>query len=95
MRVGNDRSAGGVINGTSEAISRCGVTTGRPRRCGWFDAVIAKYAQRVNGVDFWAMTKLDVLDTFETSKITDYAGLPENAKAYINRILDLVAEARR
>ena len=46
-----------------------GATTGRPRRCGWFDAVIGRYAQRVNGVDFWAMTKLDVLDEFQTVKI--------------------------
>ena len=46
-----------------------GATTGRPRRCGWFDAVIGRYAQRVNGIDFWAMTKLDVLDTFPVVKI--------------------------
>ncbi len=46
-----------------------GATTGRPRRCGWFDAVVARYAQRVNGVDFWAMTKLDVLDEFPVVKI--------------------------
>ncbi len=46
-----------------------GATTGRPRRCGWFDAVIGRYAQRVNGVDYWAMTKLDVLDTFPVVKI--------------------------
>ena len=109
-----------------------GATTGRPRRCGWFDAVVARYAQRVNGVDFWAMTKLDVLDEFpvvkictgyrredgfvyttfpadlsvlehctpvyeempgwqcETSHCTDYAQLPANAKAYIDRILALI-----
>lgn len=46
-----------------------GATTGRPRRCGWFDAVIGRYAAQLNGVDFWAMTKLDVLDSFETIKI--------------------------
>ena len=109
-----------------------GATTGRPRRCGWFDAVIARYAQRINGVDFWAMTKLDVLDAFptvkictgykrddgfvyqtfpadldvlahcepvyeelpgwqcETSHITDYDALPENAKRYVARILELI-----
>ncbi len=39
-----------------------GATTGRPRRCGWFDAVVGRYSAMVNGVDFWAMTKLDVLD---------------------------------
>jgi len=42
-----------------------GVTTGRPRRCGWFDAVIARYAQRVNGVTDFVLTKLDVLGGLE------------------------------
>ena len=40
-----------------------GATTGRPRRCGWFDAVLARYASRVNGLTGLAVTKLDVLDT--------------------------------
>jgi adenylosuccinate synthase len=39
-----------------------GATTGRPRRCGWFDAVVARYATRVNGLTDLAVTKLDVLD---------------------------------
>jgi adenylosuccinate synthase len=42
-----------------------GVTTGRPRRCGWFDAPIARFATRVNGLTDFFLTKLDVLDTFE------------------------------
>lgn len=46
-----------------------GATTGRARRCGWFDAVIARYAARVNGVKAWALTKLDVLSSFETLQI--------------------------
>lgn len=46
-----------------------GVTTGRPRRCGWFDAVIARYAARVNGVTSLVVTKLDVLDRFDAVKI--------------------------
>lgn len=46
-----------------------GATTGRPRRCGWFDAVIANYAARLNGVDFFAVTKLDVLDTLPEIKL--------------------------
>jgi adenylosuccinate synthase len=49
--------------------SEFGATTGRPRRCGWFDAVVGRYAAAVNGVDYWAMMKLDVLDGFETLKI--------------------------
>jgi adenylosuccinate synthase len=40
-----------------------GATTGRPRRCGWFDAVLARHAARVNGLTELAVTKLDVLDT--------------------------------
>jgi adenylosuccinate synthase len=40
-----------------------GATTGRARRCGWFDAVVVRYAARINGLSDIAMTKLDVLDT--------------------------------
>ncbi len=46
-----------------------GTTTGRPRRCGWLDTVILRYATRVNGMTDMAITKLDVLDSFETLKI--------------------------
>jgi adenylosuccinate synthase len=42
-----------------------GVTTGRPRRCGWFDAVLARYATRVNGITDYFITKLDVLSGLE------------------------------
>jgi adenylosuccinate synthase len=38
-----------------------GTTTGRPRRCGWFDGVVARYATRINGLEYLAVTKLDVL----------------------------------
>ncbi len=46
-----------------------GATTGRPRRCGWFDAVVGRYATRINGLDTVALTKLDVLDQCETLKV--------------------------
>jgi len=46
-----------------------GTTTGRPRRCGWFDAVAMRHAVRVNGVDQIALMKLDVLDGFDTIKV--------------------------
>ena len=46
-----------------------GVTTGRPRRCGWFDAVIARYATRVNGITDYFLTKLDVLSSLDTVPI--------------------------
>ena len=46
-----------------------GTTTGRPRRCGWFDAVVGRYAARVNGLTELVLTKLDVLTGLETVKI--------------------------
>jgi len=46
-----------------------GTTTGRGRRCGWFDAVLVKHSSRLNGCDQFALMKLDVLDGFKTIKI--------------------------
>ncbi|VGO22769.1 adenylosuccinate synthase [Pontiella sulfatireligans] len=46
-----------------------GATTGRPRRCGWFDGVVAHYAAMVGGINEWALMKLDVLDDVETIKV--------------------------
>lgn len=107
-----------------------GTTTGRPRRCGWFDAVIVRYAARISGLDSLAITKLDVLTglpvvklcsgyrykgeiirefpaslkelakcepvyeefpgwTEDLSNITKYEDLPENAKKYLERIVEL------
>ena len=45
-----------------------GATTGRPRRCGWFDAVLARHSVRVNGLDELIVTKLDVLDERKSVK---------------------------
>ena len=55
-----------------------GTTTGRPRRCGWFDAVIARYAARINGVTDFVLTKLDVLTGLEKVPVCvayDVAGI--------------------
>mgnify|MGYP001346407318 FL=1 len=50
-----------------------GATTGRPRRCGWFDLVAAKYSAKVNGLTGIALTKLDILNSFENIKVcTEY-----------------------
>ncbi|PLS82328.1 MAG: adenylosuccinate synthase [Chloroflexi bacterium] len=46
-----------------------GTTTGRPRRCGWFDAVAARYVVELNGIDYMVWTKLDILDTLPTIRI--------------------------
>jgi len=108
-----------------------GATTGRPRRCGWFDAVLVNYAVRINGMDSMVLTKIDILSDFnkikictsykykgeiikefpvnleilencipvyeemegwkgDISQITKYEDLPQQLKAYINRIEELV-----
>jgi adenylosuccinate synthase len=53
---------GEIGNRLRETGQEFGAVTGRPRRCGWFDAVAVRYAVRVNGLDALALTKLDVLD---------------------------------
>lgn len=46
-----------------------GATTGRPRRCGWFDAFLVKYSRMINGIERAAITKLDVLSNFDEIKV--------------------------
>jgi adenylosuccinate synthase len=54
--------SGEMGNRLRESGNEYGAVTGRPRRCGWYDAVAARYACRINGLDGLALTKLDVLD---------------------------------
>ena len=72
-RVGNGPFPTELKDETGDKIrirgNEFGSTTGRPRRCGWFDAVAAKYAAMLNGIDEIALTLLDVLSGFETLKI--------------------------
>ena len=72
-RVGEGPFVTELTDETGEKIRQIGhefgVTTGRPRRCGWFDAVAADFACYMNGVTDIALTKLDVLDTFEKIKV--------------------------
>lgn len=62
-----------LLDATGEKLrsvgSEFGATTGRPRRCGWFDAVAASFSCWINGFTHIALTKLDILDTFEELKI--------------------------
>jgi adenylosuccinate synthase len=57
--------SGEMGNRLRESGNEYGAVTGRPRRCGWFDAVVARYGARINGLDALALTKLDVLDGLE------------------------------
>lgn len=72
-RVGEGPFVTELFDKTGEEIQKIGaefgVTTGRPRRCGWFDAVLAKYSVLVGGLSSAAITKLDVFDTFDEIKL--------------------------
>jgi adenylosuccinate synthase len=77
-RVGNGPLPTGFDPEMDERVRKLGgeygATTGRPRRCGWFDAVLARYSARVNGLTGLAVTKLDVLDTLpELSIAIEYS----------------------
>jgi len=65
-RVGGGPFPGELVDAQGEYLRKrgneFGTVTGRPRRCGWFDAVAVRYAQRINGAALVALTKLDVLD---------------------------------
>ncbi|HET9567056.1 MAG TPA: adenylosuccinate synthase [Vicinamibacterales bacterium] len=54
--------SGELADRLRESGQEYGASTGRPRRCGWFDAVVVRYSARINGIDALALTKLDVLD---------------------------------
>jgi adenylosuccinate synthase len=134
-RVGGGPMPTELLDPTGELLRKVGnefgATTGRPRRCGWFDAVVVRYAVRVNGLTGLAITKLDVLDDFDrialctgyklgSEVMTEFPGdladldgiepvyewfdgwktstagarklgdLPAKARAYLDRIVELV-----
>ncbi len=72
-RVGSGPFPTELLEATGEKLrqigSEFGATTGRPRRCGWFDAMVIRYAVRINGLTGIALTKLDVLSDFDTIKV--------------------------
>ena len=72
-RVGGGPMPTELLDDTAELIRErgheYGATTGRPRRCGWFDAVLGRFSARVNGFSGACLTRLDVLDTLPSLKI--------------------------
>ena len=77
-----------------------GTNTGRPRRCGWFDAVLARQAVRTCGIDGLALTKLDILDGFDTIKVAiryrldgaeiDYMPASQSAQARVDPVYETI-----
>ena len=78
-----------------------GVVTGRPRRCGWFDAVLVRQTVRTSGINGLALTKLDILDGFDEIKVCigyrldgreiDYLPASEHAQARVEPIYETIA----
>ena len=71
-----------------------GATTGRKRRCGWFDAVAGNYSAKINGLTGVALTKLDILDSFKKIKVCthyEFKGkLVSNMSSVLNNLEDIV-----
>jgi adenylosuccinate synthase len=61
--------SGALADRLRESGQEYGASTGRPRRCGWYDAVVVRYSARINGLDALALTKLDVLDGLDQVQI--------------------------
>jgi adenylosuccinate synthase len=72
-RVGNGPFPTELLNEDGENLRKkgaeYGATTGRPRRCGWFDAALVRYSSMINGIGSVAITKLDVLSIFDEIKV--------------------------
>lgn len=72
-RVGEGPFPSELVDATGDAIRQAGhefgTVTGRPRRCGWLDLMVVKYAAALNSLDYLAITRLDILDTFDELKI--------------------------
>jgi adenylosuccinate synthase len=72
-RVGNGPFPTELFDSNGEILQKTGAeygaTTGRPRRCGWFDAFLTGYSRMINGIDRAAITKLDVLSEFDEIKV--------------------------
>ena len=84
---------GELGNRLRESGQEFGAVTGRPRRCGWYDAVAVRYAVRVNGLDALALTKLDVLDGLPELQVC--TGVPRAAARSLDRDARRPGAARR
>jgi len=96
-RVGSGPFPTELNDETGETIrqrgNEFGASTGRPRRCGWFDAVAASYAIKVSGIEKLAMTKFDVLDGFEKIKVCTHYSIDGKMFDYFPPNPDVIKRA--
>jgi adenylosuccinate synthase len=76
-----------------ESGQEYGASTGRPRRCGWYDAVVVRYSARINGLDALALTKLDVLDGLPEVRICTGYRTPQGVITQFPANLRVLADA--
>jgi adenylosuccinate synthase len=97
-RVGSGPFPTELLDDDGETLRRAGqefgATTGRPRRCGWFDTLVLRYAVRVNGLTGVALTKLDVLDGFDTIRICTGYEYKGNVLSELPANLDVFEKCR-
>ncbi|MFO7652249.1 MAG: adenylosuccinate synthase [Candidatus Krumholzibacteriia bacterium] len=97
-RVGNGPFPTELLAEDGESLRQLGhefgATTGRPRRCGWFDIIAARYAAAINGLSGVLITKLDVLDTLPVVKVATGYTLDEEPLAAFPTRSDVLARCR-
>ena len=85
--------SGSLADRLRESGQEYGASTGRPRRCGWYDAVVVRYSARINGLDAIALTKLDVLDGLPELKICTGYRTPDGIVSEFPADLRILASA--
>jgi adenylosuccinate synthase len=85
--------SGALADRLRESGQEYGASTGRPRRCGWYDAVVVRYSARINGLDAIALTKLDVLDGLPELKICTGYRTPDGIVSEFPADLRILASA--
>ncbi len=97
-RVGEGPFPTELPNGIGEKLrtigGEFGATTGRPRRCGWFDAELIRFAGEINGFTELAITKLDILDTFKEIKICTHYVLNRKRVSYFDGDANFLAKVK-
>ena len=97
-RVGEGPFPTELLNETGKRLRKIGgefgATTGRPRRCGWFDAELIKFASEINGFTSIAITKLDILDSFKEIKICTHYTLGGKKVKYVDGDANFLATVK-